>query len=311
MTGTPIENHLGELWSQFEFLNPGMLGNESVFKRLSSPGNEEVKEPSTLATLASALRPFILRRTKEEVLKELPPKTEQLLYCDFDEEEKKRYDQLKDYYRVNLLNEVKDIGLGKSKIQILEALLRLRQASCHFGLIDPSQASQDSAKMRVLMDHLKEILSVGHKALIFSQFTSFLSLVRNRLDQDGLVYEYLDGKTTDRKERVKRFQEDPQCPLFLLSLKAGGVGLNLTKADYVFILDPWWNPAVEAQAIDRTHRIGQKNPVMVYRLITKETVEEKVLELQDKKKNLSKTILSSDKTLLKGLTIEDLRVLLS
>jgi SNF2 family DNA or RNA helicase len=171
-------------------------------------------------------------------------------------------------------------GLGKSKMHILEALPRLRQAACHPGLVDRQRESDPSAKLDVIVPRLVEPVESGHKALIFSQFTSFLALLRGRLDRSGLVYEYLDGRTRNRKGHVERFQTDPSCPLFLISLKAGGVGVNLTAAGYVFLLDPWWNPASEPQAIDRTHRIGQTREVFAYRLIAKDTIEEKVVELQ-------------------------------
>ncbi len=307
LTGTPIENHVGELWSQFEFLNPGMLGPEQSFKRIS----ESTDSQAALTTMSRALEPFILRRTKEQVLKELPPKTEQLLYCEFEEDERKKYDELREYYRVRLNERLEKFGANKSQIQILEALLRMRQASCDFRLVNPEVESLPGPKVRALLTQLEDILASGHKALIFSQFTSFLSIVKGHLDHAKIKYEYLDGATTDRKERVQRFQEEKDCPIFLLSLKAGGVGLNLTAADYVFVLDPWWNPAAEAQAIDRAHRIGQKHPVMVYRLIVKDTIEEKVLELQKKKKALSQAVLSNEKSVIRAITPEDINTLFS
>jgi SNF2 family DNA or RNA helicase len=193
---------------------------------------------------------------------------------------------------------------------VLEALLRLRQAACHPGLLDPKRASDPSAKMELLLEHLREVVDEGHKALVFSQFTSLLALVRKALDQRKIAYEYLDGQTRQRKDRVQRFQEDPDCPLFLLSLKAGGYGLNLTAADYVFILDPWWNPAVESQAIDRAHRLGQTRRVFAYRLICRDTVEDKILELQRSKRELADAIISQDNSLIRQLTAEDLQLLL-
>jgi SNF2 family DNA or RNA helicase len=201
--------------------------------------------------------------------------------------------------------------MNKAKIQILEALLRLRQAACHPGLIDKTRDKDCSAKLDVLMPRLTEAHAEGHKVLVFSQFTSFLSLLKKRIDAEGIVYEYLDGKTRDRQERVERFQTDPNCKLFLISLKAGGVGLNLTAADYVFLLDPWWNPAVEAQAIDRTHRIGQTKQVFACRLIARETVEEKVLALQQTKRDLADAIINADNSLIRTLGREDLEMLLS
>ena len=308
LTGTPVENHLGELWSLFEFLNPGMLGQASVFQLTSSRRNPE---PETRALLGKALRPFMLRRTKEQVAKELPQKTEQTVFAEMDAVQRKLYDDLRDHYRRSLLDCVAKNGIAKSKIQILEALLRLRQAACHPGLIDRNRTGEASAKLDWLMPQLREVLDEGHKALIFSQFTSMLAILRNRLDQEAIAYEYLDGRTRQREQRVERFQNDASCKLFLVSLKAGGLGLNLTAAEYVFLLDPWWNPAVEAQAIDRTHRIGQDKPVFAYRLIVKDTVEEKVLELQKKKRDLADAILNADNSLIRTLGREELELLLS
>jgi superfamily II DNA or RNA helicase len=309
LSGTPIENHLGELWSLFEFLNPGMLGTASVF-RLGGAGARNPDE-ETRALLARALRPFILRRTKEQVARDLPQKTEQTLYCELEADQRKLYDELRRHYRQAVLDRVSRDGINRSKIQILEALLRLRQAACHPGLIDKDRTGAASAKLDMLLPQLAEVTEQGHKVLVFSQFTSLLAIVRERLDRDGIVYEYLDGRTRDRAARVERFQSDPDCKLFLVSLKAGGLGLNLTAAEYVFLLDPWWNPAVEAQAIDRTHRIGQSRPVFAYRLIARDTVEEKVLELQKTKRGLADAIISADNSLIRDLSQEDLQLLLS
>jgi SNF2 family DNA or RNA helicase len=228
-----------------------------------------------------------------------------------DEVERKRYNDLRNHYRNALLKTIATEGLAKSKIQVLEALLRLRQASCHPGLLDPKRLQDSSAKLDLLLTHLSELVEEGHKALVFSQFTSLLAIVRKRLDDAGIVYEYLDGATRDRQQHVERFQNDPDCRLFLISLKAGGLGLNLTAAEYIFLLDPWWNPAVEAQAIDRAHRIGQTRPVFAYRLIARDTVEEKVLQLQSKKRDLAAAIISEDNNVLANLQREDLELLLS
>jgi SNF2 family DNA or RNA helicase len=309
MTGTPVENHLGELWSLFEFLNPGMLGRSGAFDSLA----KQVRggDDTAVSTLARGLRPFLLRRTKGQVLTELPAKTEQTLFCEMEPKQRKLYDELREYYRASLSQRVSEIGLKRAKIHVLEALLRLRQAACHPGLIDQQRAGEPSAKLEALLDQIAEVVDEGHKALVFSQFTSLLAIVRQRLDKSGIVYEYLDGQTRQRDVRVKRFQEDAKCPLFLISLKAGGHGLNLTAADYVYILDPWWNPAVEAQAIDRTHRIGQTRRVFAYRLICRDTVEEKILELQREKRELADAIVSADNSLISGLTADDLQMLLS
>jgi SNF2 family DNA or RNA helicase len=261
--------------------------------------------------LSRGLRPFILRRTKEQVAPDLPAKLEQTLYCELEPQQRKLYDDLRDHYRQTLLGKIATDGMAKSKIQILEALLRLRQAACHPGLIDKARVKDSSAKLDVLMPRLAEAQAEGHKVLVFSQFTSFLSLLRKRLDAEKTAYQYLDGKTRDRQARVECFQTDPACKLFLISLKAGGVGLNLTAADYVFLLDPWWNPAIESQAIDRTHRIGQTRQVFACRLIAKDTVEEKVLTLQQSKKDLADAIINADNGVLRTLRREDLELLLS
>ncbi len=302
LTGTPIENSLTDLFSILEFTSPGLI-NIPTGKELSTDGR---------STLSRMLKPFVLRRTKEKVLKELPEKSEQVLYCEMSTAERDLYSQLRDHYRASLTGQIESSGLGKSKIHVLEALLRLRQASCHPGLINPEQKAIPSAKLSLLLSQIQEVIEEGHKALVFSQFTSLLALVRETFDQQGIVYEYLDGQTVDRKAPVERFQTDPACPVFLISLKAGGTGLNLTAADYVFILDPWWNPAVEAQAIGRAHRIGQANKVFAYRMITRGTVEEKIIELQKTKRELAESVFSEDGTsFMKKLTREDLEMLLT
>ncbi len=310
LSGTPIENHLGELWSLFEFLNPGMLGASGVFQQFArNTGAPEADED--FSRLAKALSPFFLRRTKEEVLPDLPSKTEQVLICELKGKERSEYNKLRDFYRSSLASREEEVGLPKMKIQVLEALLRLRQAACHPGLIAKDRQLEDSAKLRVLLPMLEEICQEGHKALVFSQFTSLLGIVRKHLDERGLTYEYLDGRTRKRKEKVTRFQTDEDCPLFLISIKAGGSGLNLTSADYVFLLDPWWNPAVEAQAIDRVHRIGRTKPVIAYRLIASDTVEQKVVELQEGKRRLAEAVLGNGSVSLRDMTREDLAMLLS
>jgi superfamily II DNA or RNA helicase len=309
LTGTPVENHLGELWSLFEFLNPGMLGTSGASPLMAASKRDPDGETRKL--LSRALRPFLLRRTKEQVAKQLPPKIEQTIYCEMETRQRALYNELRDHYRDALLRKIGSQGIGKSKIQVLEALLRLRQAACHPGLVDRKLLNDPSAKLGVLMEQLRAVIEEGHKALVFSQFTSLLAIVRTSLARDGIVHEYLDGKTVDRQARVERFQQDAGCPLFLISLKAGGVGLNLTAADYVFILDPWWNPAVEAQAVDRTHRIGQERQVFAYRLIARDTVEEKVLQLQETKRNLANAIIGAENSLIRDLTREDIELLLS
>ena len=310
LSGTPIENHLGELWSLFEFLNPGMLGQSRTFKAMIGKGGRSIDE-STRQSLGRALAPFILRRAKGEVATELPEREEQTLYCDFGPEQRALYDSLRKHYSQVLSRRASDESFGKNKLHVLEALLRLRQAACHPGLLDVKRSDQPSAKLEVLIPMVQEIVDEGHKLLIFSQFTSLLDIVQTRLDAEQLVYERLDGSTRNRPARVERFQTDPACPIFLISLKAGGLGLNLTAAGYVFILDPWWNPAVEAQAIDRAHRIGQARKVMAYRLIGRDSVEEKILELQQSKRDLAEAIVSGQGSFLQDLTEQDLELLLS
>ncbi len=306
MTGTPIENHLGELWSLFEFLNPGMLGAMSDFQAIiAKTGSQDGRQ-----WLARAISPYVLRRTNDQVLTDLPKKTEKTIYCRLTSKQKAQYSELRGYYRRQLSNAIKDKGLNRSKIHVLEALLRLRQAACHPGLIDSRQRDGESAKLSLLMEYLREAVDEKHKVLVFSQFTTFLGIVRNHLEAEGIEYEYLDGRTRNREESVDRFQEEQGCSVFLISLKAGGHGLNLTAADYVFVLDPWWNPAVEAQAIDRAHRIGQTRPVIAYRLIAQDTVEEKVLALQDQKRELADAIITANESLIRRLTPEDLQMLL-
>jgi SNF2 family DNA or RNA helicase len=221
------------------------------------------------------------------------------------------YDELLAHYRRTLLKGSHATEIGRDKLQVLEALLRLRQAACHPGLIDGRRTNEPSAKLDMLVPRLSEAVEENHKTLVFSQFTSMLAILRSRLDENGVSYEYLDGRTRDRQAKVERFQNDPECRLFLISLKAGGLGLNLTAAEYVFLLDPWWNPAVEAQAIDRAHRIGQERHVFAYRLIARDTVEERVLELQQRKRKLADAILTADSGLIRDLRWEDLELLLS
>ncbi|MBK8101022.1 MAG: DEAD/DEAH box helicase [Planctomycetes bacterium] len=308
LTGTPVQNHLGELWALFEFLVPGLLGKSRAFKTLLAQSQNRGGDVD-LQLLHKTLAPFLLRRTKEQVLPDLPEKQEQQLICDLDGDQRSTYDALKQHYQQRLLRGGQKLD-NDERFAALEALLRLRQAACHPGLIDGALANQGSAKLDALLPMLSEIADSGHKALVFSQFTGFLAIVKQRLNAAKLRYEYLDGQTRNRQQCVDKFQNDPALPIFLISLKAGGTGLNLTAADYVFLLDPWWNPAAEAQAIDRAHRLGQTRKVVAYRLIARDTVEEKVLALQADKRQLVAAVLSADQSLLSKMTRDDLALLL-
>ena len=318
LSGTPIENNVQELWSLFEFLNPGMFGAASTFRSLArarlasdDEGDAKPNDNGEVALLARALRPVILRRTKERVAPELPPKLEQTLVVELEPEQRRIYDELLAHYRRSLLPYIDRVGMERSRMKVLEALLRLRQAACHPALISRTHADAPSAKLDVIQPKLAEAAAEGHKSLVFSQFTSFLALLRERLDADSAQYAYLDGDTRDRQAVVEQFQKDPNCKLFLISLRAGGHGLNLTAADYVFLLDPWWNPAVEAQAIDRAHRIGQQRHVIATRLVAQGTIEEKILELQRSKRDLADAILSEDQGALAQIGREELELLLA
>jgi len=282
LTGTPVENRLEELWSQFQFINRGLLGGRRDFqKRYAGPIADG--EPGTAARLRERIRPFLLRRLKQEVAPELPPRTEMVLRCELERREREVYDAI----RVATLNQVVErLQAGGGVLAALEALLRLRQAACHSGLV-PGQAASTSSKLELLMESLDSVVAEGHKALVFSQWTSLLDLAEPKLQEAGVDFVRLDGSTRDRAGVVGRFQDDAGPPVMLISLKAGGTGLNLTAADHIFLLDPWWNPAVEDQAADRAHRIGQTRPVMIYRIVAEETVEERILELQQRKRELA------------------------
>ena len=309
LTGTPVENHLGDLWSLFEFLNPGMLGRLPAFRALLARDVDASTLTENGRLLQRTLRPVLLRRTKQQVLTDLPPKVEQTLWCELGRAQQRRYDTLREHYRAELLAGSGELD-QRQRFTVLEALLRLRQAACHEGLLPGRDAATDSAKFEALLPQLEQLAAAGQKALVFSQFTGLLDLLEPHLQQRGLSFERLDGKTRRRPERIARFQQDPDCRVFLISLKAGGFGLNLTAASYVFVLDPWWNPAAEMQAIDRAHRIGQQRTVHAYRLVCRDTVEERVLELQQRKQALCEAILGNERSLLQDLTRADLEMLL-
>jgi superfamily II DNA or RNA helicase len=307
LTGTPIENRLSEIWSIFDFVSPGLLGPlpkfEERYARPIEQGNSE-----RAARMRSIIHPFILRRTKTEVAKDLPPKLEVDKIVDMAPDQKAIYLQVLREVRAQVMGEVEKAGMAKSHIHILAGLTKLRQAACDPRLLGlPREFSHDdSGKLDAMRELVQEVEAGGHKVLIFSQFVSMLKLICAALDEDKIRYEYLDGSTVDRPERIERFQQDPTIPVFLISLKAGGTGLNLTAADTVIHFDPWWNPAVEDQASDRAHRIGQKKVVTVYRLVAAGTIEEKILQLKQRKKDLVNSVLSEDQTGEKLLTREDL-----
>jgi non-specific serine/threonine protein kinase len=308
MTGTPVENTTFELWSQFAFLNPGLLGSLESFKENFATPIESRGDEEAASTLRKLVYPFILRRTKAQVAPELPPRTERTLYVDLEPAQRKLYNRLRDHYRAELLGLIETRGIQDARMKILEGLLRLRQVCIHPGLVEPTY-QEDAAKFELLFEMLETLRAENHKALVYSQFVEVLKRVRAGLEERGIAYAYLDGQTQDRHAQVDRFQTDPAVPFFLLSLKAGGVGLNLTAADYVIHLDPWWNPAVEMQAADRAHRIGQDKPVFIYRIIARETVEEKILQLQEKKRGLVEQLITTEESFFKSLTREDVEVL--
>jgi superfamily II DNA or RNA helicase len=304
VSGTPVENRLEELWSVMHFANPGLLGGRSEFQdRYATPiGSGDGK---AAARLRSKIRPFVLRRMKRDVLPELPPRTDQVLSIELDEAERAVYDAV----RVATTKDVAErLGRGEGVLAALEALLRLRQAACHAALV-PGQNAETSSKVEAVVEALSDAAADGHKALVFSQWTSLLDLVEPRLTAAGIAYNRLDGSTRDRGTVVDGFQAEGGPPVMLVSLKAGGTGLNLTAADHVFLLDPWWNPAVEDQAADRAHRIGQERPVMVYRMVARDTVEERILGLQEKKRAIAGVALG-DASQAGGITKGELLALL-
>ena len=294
LTGTPIENNTFDLYAQFNFVNPGLLGTITHFKKEFSDAIDKEKEVQTSELLSKIISPFILRRTKEQVATELPDKVESIIYCEMEKEQRKVYDAFKEKYRDFVLNKIDENGIGKSQMYILEGLTKLRQI-CNSPAIlsETEEYTQESVKLNALLENIIEKTG-HHKILVFSSFVKMLQLVKNKLEENNITYEYLDGQTKDRQNRVENFQNQSYVRVFLISLKAGGTGLNLTEADYVFIIDPWWNPAVENQAIDRCYRIGQKKQVMAYRMICKDTIEEKILNLQKKKTKIADSIISVD-----------------
>lgn len=309
LTGTPVENSTMDLWSQMSFINPGLLGTQAFFRKEFLKPIEKNQDEGRTRRLHALIKPFILRRHKSQVAKELPEKTEHLSYCPMTEEQAHAYEETKSFYRNKILRNLDEHGPASTQFLLLQGLTRLRQIANHPRLADATYA-HESGKLREVLRMIRSVVAEGHKVLVFSQFVQHLALVRAALDERQLAYAYLDGATRDRPAEVTRFQETEDLKIFLISLKAGGVGLNLTAADYVFILDPWWNPAVEAQAVDRAHRIGQLRPVFTYKFITQGTVEEKILALQRRKLALVSELIATDEAVIKHLTRADIEELL-
>ena len=313
LSGTPIENKLEELWSVFDFLMPGFLFSMADFNSRYVNPIMERQDKIVEKRLKLQIYPFILRRMKRDVAKDLPDKVENIAYCELTDDQKDFYLQVLDSTKEELFKSIEQNGLEKSRLSIFSALLRMRQICCHPRLYDKNNVKNviSSGKFEKLKSMLEEIVSEGHRILLFSQFVDMLDIVKAWLDKTGIKYEYLTGKTKDRQGAVERFNTDPTIPIFLISLKAGGTGLNLTGADYVIHYDPWWNPAVEDQATDRAYRIGQTKKVFVYRLITKNTVEEKIQKLKTIKRNLVDSVISVDRNITKSLTMDDIREIFS
>jgi SNF2 family DNA or RNA helicase len=309
LSGTPVQNSTFDLYAQMDFLNPGMLGSQDFFRTQFATPVDRNGDKEAAARLRKLVYPFVLRRTKEQVARDLPDRTEMILWCEMGEEQRRIYDRFKETYRAALLDRIGEEGMGKSSIYILEGLTKLRQICDHPALVKEEGVS---AKLEELIREIEE--NTGHhKALVFSQFTSMLQLIRAALEERGIPYLYLDGSMAaeERKRAVVQFQEEEDTRIFLISLKAGGVGLTLTAADYVYLVDPWWNPAVEQQAIDRSHRIGQEKKVFAYRMICRDTVEEKILQLQERKKSMASDLIADETGFVKQLTREDVDYLFS
>ncbi|MGB1037425.1 MAG: DEAD/DEAH box helicase, partial [Bacteroidia bacterium] len=310
LTGTPIENSIRDLWSQMNFLNKGLLGSLKDFDEKYARPIEKGQDEKKAEELRKKIKPFLLRRTKSEVATELPPITEKIIYCEMTERQAEIYEETKSKYRNNILEVIEEKGLQKSKFNILQGLSKLRQLANHPKLVD-SEYSDASGKHEILLEKIRNAISDGHKVLIFSQFVSYLDIIQRDLEKLHVNLFKLTGSTSKEKRAtyVSEFQKTTIPSAFLISLKAGGTGLNLTSADYVFIVDPWWNPAAEAQARDRTHRIGQIQNVFSYKFITRESIEEKIISLQQKKKGYSKDIIMSENNILKNLDTNELEFL--
>lgn len=313
MSGTPLQNNTFDIYAQMNFLNPGMLGSIEFFRQEFAIPIDKFGEPEQKEHLKKILYPFILRRTKEQVAKDLPDKTETILFCEMEDEQRKIYDAYRNDFRAKIMGTIEEQGIQKSQLTILQGLMKLRQICDSPAILNEEEKFPNhSIKLDELSREITENIG-NHKALVFSQFLGMLALIKTKLEELGVKYEYFDGSTSapDRQKAIEAFQNDEETRVFLISLKAGGVGLNLTAADYVYIVDPWWNPAVEQQAIDRTHRIGQTKNIFAYRMICKDTIEDKIIQLQDKKRALAKDLISDDSTFVKALTREDVEYLFS
>ena len=313
MSGTPLQNNTFDIFAQMNFLNPGMLGTMEFFRQEFSIPIDKFGEQDRKDHLRKILFPFILRRTKEQVAKDLPEKQEMILFCEMESKQRNIYDAYRNDFRNQILGTIETQGIQKSQLTILQGLMKLRQICDSPAILNEQEKFENhSIKLDELAREITENIG-DHKALIFSQFLGMLALIRAKLEELGVKYEYFDGSTSapDRQKAIESFQNDEEKRVFLISLKAGGVGLNLTAADYVYIVDPWWNPAVEQQAIDRTHRIGQTKNIFAYRMICKDTIEDKILKLQEKKRALAKDIISDDSSFVKTLTREDVEYLFS
>ena len=313
MSGTPLQNNTFDIFAQMNFLNPGMLGSIEFFRQEFSIPIDKFGEPDRKDHLRKILYPFILRRTKEQVAKDLPEKIETILYCEMEDEQRNIYEAYRNDFRDKILGTIETQGINRSQLTILQGLMKLRQICDSPAILNEQEKFPNhSIKLEELGREITENIS-NHKALVFSQFLGMLALIREKLKELGVDHEYFDGSTSaiDREKAIQRFQRDENCRVFLISLKAGGVGLNLTAADYVYIVDPWWNPAVEQQAIDRTHRIGQTKNILAYRMICKDTIEDKILQLQEKKRLLAKDLITDDEGFVKSLSRADVEYLFS
>ena len=313
LSGTPLQNNTFDIYAQMNFLNPGMLGSMEFFKHEFSMPIDKFGEKEQKDHLRKLLYPFILRRTKEQVAKDLPEKQEMVLFCEMGDEQRKIYDAYRNDYRDKILGVVENQGIQKSQLTILQGLMKLRQICDSPAIVKEAERFPNvSVKLEEIGREITENIS-NHKALIFSQFLGMLSLIKDKMRELEVDFEYFDGSSTinEREAAIQRFQNEDSCRVFLISLKAGGVGLNLTAADYVYIVDPWWNPAVEQQAIDRTHRIGQTKNIFAYRMICTDTVEDKILKLQERKRTLAKDLITDDEGFVKTLTKEDVEYLFS